>query len=756
MSKEKAISELKARLNEKERFQPIPLDDFLKYTAARPNNVFRNVFQLFADMVQYYLGRGADEYPEDPDSINYIKYDTYRLFVEGADSPFFADRPFANRLANLAKSFREGSPRNKVYIFEGPVGSGKSTFLNNLLQKFEEYTNTEDGHAYEIVWKVDRRRIGAFRRGDIKIDKYVDIEKIERADPKSDVIDDLQDFLSSPEPFEVSCPSHDNPILIIPKKLRSDFIIDLIDDVEFKKRIFTRKEYEWVFKQELCSICNSMYHVLLDRLKSPSELFDMIYARRFQFNRRIGEGIGVYNPGDRLNINPLTNQILQNTLNNTLRDSNAVHYIFSEYARTNNGIYSIMDIKSHNKNRLLNLHGIISDNIHRVGHIEERINSLFLALLNPEDKDVIESVKSMGDRVLRIPIPYVLDYNTEVEIYKNNFGQDIEKVFLPGVLENFARAIISSRLNIQSRNLDDWIKDKLRYSKYCDKDLLLLKMDIYTGIIPDWLQESDRKSFTARIRRGIISESEEEGKDENSISGRKSIELFNEFYTKFAKEGKLIDMAKIQKFFSEEKESFKKIPEGFLDSLVTLYNYNVLQQIKESLYYFNKKEIENDILNYMFAVNFEIGSTVKCTYTGMELDINEEFFNKMESRLAKDYEGGSTAFRQYVLKEYTTNTLAYEISVEGKKIRDTALFNLLLDKYQYRLKEDVLNPFLENDNFRNAVRDYGTQAFNTYDKKIIRDVRFLIKNLIKQYWYTEEGAKQICMYVVDNKIPEQF
>lgn len=756
MAIDKAINNLKEKMNEEDISVPIPFEEFTKYTADHPNNVFRNIYQLFSDMIKYYLGKGIDEYPDDPDSINYIKYDTNRLFVQGTDSPFFADRPFANRLAQLAKSFREGSYRNKVYIFEGPVGSGKSTFLNNLLQKFEEFTNTDEGLTWEIVWKIDRRKLGGFRRRNALLDEYLDTKKIARSEDRSGVIEDIQDFLTASEPIEVPCPSHDSPVFLIPKQYRQDFFNELIDDVEFKKKLFNRKEYEWVFKKELCSICNSFYHVLLDKLKSTEELFNMVYARKYQFNRRIGEGVSIYNPGDKLITQPYTNEILQNAINNALRDSNAVHYLFSELARTNNGIYAIMDIKGFNKKRLINLHGIISDSIHKVEHVEERINSLFLALLNPEDKEVIESVKSMGDRVSRIPIPYVLDYNTEVEIYRNNFGMNIARKFLPGVLENFARVIISSRLNVQSKNLDEWIQDKQKYSKYCDRDLLLLKMDIYTGIIPAWLSEEDRKNFNAKIRRGIISESDEEGKDENSISGRKSIELFNEFFSKYTKDGKLIDMAKVHKFFGEEKDSFKKIPDGFLDSLVTLYDYNILQEIKESLYNYNKKEIENDVLNYMFAVNFELGSTVKCTYTGEEIEITEDFLEKIEEKLIDKASNNVKDFRAYVQREYTSKTLAYEMGVENRRIKQTSLFQLLLDKYQFRLKEDVLNPFLENDNFRNAIRDYGTPSFNTYDKKIIKDVRFLIRNLIRNFNYTEEGAKQICIYVVDNEIPKKF
>ncbi|MDY6967477.1 MAG: serine protein kinase PrkA, partial [Spirochaetota bacterium] len=392
-----------------------------------------------------------------------------------------------------------------------------------------------------------------------------------------------------------------------------------------------------------------------------------------------------------------------------------------------------------------------------VEQIEERVNSLFLVLMNPEDKEVIDSIKSFGDRVQRIPIPYVLDYHTEVEIYYNKFGTEIDDKFLPGVLENFAKVVISTRLNETSENLLEWINDPIKYIKFCDKNLLLLKMDIYTGQIPSWLSEDDRKKFNAKIRRKIISETEAEGQDENSISGRKSIEIFNEFYSKYSKNGTLIDMSKVHNFFSSQNGYTKKIPSGFLDSLVTLYDYNILQEVKESLYNYNKTEISNSILNYLFAINFEIGSKVKCNYTGSEIEITEEFFNKIEDIISRSSDmKAKKQFREYVQKEYTSKTLSYEMGVEERDIKDTSLYKLLMEKYQYSLKEDVLSPFIEKDNFRNAIKDYGTPEFNSYEKKIIKDVKFLIRNLQKKYNYTEKGAKQVCIYVVDNKIPEKF
>ena len=100
--------------------------------------------------------------------------------------------------------------------------------------------------------------------------------------------------------------------------------------------------------------------------------------------------------------------------------------------------------------------------------------------------------------------------------------------FLPRVLHNFARVVISSRLGLRSPAMLEWISQPEKYSRYCDKNLQLLKMEIYTGHIPDWLSEEDRKALTAKRRRQIIGESESEGR--HGISGRDSIKIFNDFY----------------------------------------------------------------------------------------------------------------------------------------------------------------------------------------------------------------------------------
>lgn len=784
----KAMENLNRSMSDRDQNRLIPFAEFLKIVTDQPYHAIRSIFQIFHDMVKYYVNEAVDEYPDDPESIQYVHYDCTSLFVEDTDHPFFADRLFANRLMSLNEALKRGAQQNKIYIFDGPPGCGKSTFLNNLLKKFETYASTKEGRRYETVWRLDRRLLCNFAdEGRPLVEQLSRLlaprsnhEAIHLADSEQATALDApglyEENVCSPEDqnrhyiedafpvqatedyIDIPCPSHEYPLLIIPKRYRRQLLDDLFENDEFKWKLFTDKAYEWVFRDKPCTICSSLYQALLNKLKSPEEVFKMVYVRPYHFNRRLGQGISVFNPGDKpMRQTFLTNPILQRRIDELLRDSNQVKYIFSRYAKTNNGIYALMDIKSHNVDRLIELHNIISEGVHKVEEIEENVNSLFFALMNPEDKKNIGEFQSFSDRIEYIPILYVLDLNTEVEIYRNIFGKHINDSFLPRVLHNFARVIISTRLNQRSEAMLQWIGDPRKYRHYCDENLQLLKMEIYTGYIPKWLNEEDRKRFTSKLRRKIISEAITEGK--RGLSGRDSIKIFNEFYSTYARTDKLINMSALVHYFTRmRKDLADTIPRGFLESLVQMYDYTVLQEVKESLYNYNEEQISRDIQNYIFASNFEIGSVERSTFTGDRLEITDDFLWGIESRLLGARVDGLRrhAFREDVQRAYTTHALTQEMMVEGKKIAETKLYQELYDRYVYTIKEKVLDPFLTNENFRQAIKDYGLEAFRTHDKRIREDVSFLIHNLMENCGYNEQGAKEVCMYVIDNSLSQKF
>lgn len=749
----------------------VPFFQFAEMAAEEPERYLRNIFQAFHDGVKNFVTEEPNEYPDDPESVGFVNYDCSRLFAEGLDNPFFADRLFASRLIRLVESLKQGSQQNKIYVFDGPPGCGKSTFLNNLLRRFEDYTNTEAGLRYEAVWRLDQHRLGdrqTHQPGPLleKIHLLLGEAQQERmtAEPVETEYDpgalypDQEQSFPADGYVKVPCPNHDHPILVIPRKLRRAFLEDLFTGSAFKNIALTSKEYNWLLRDEACTICQSIYQALLDRLGSHREVLAMLTVRPYLFNRRLGEGITVFNPGD---ASPkrfvLTNRTIQHHLNRLFGDSQPIQYIFSEQARSNNGIYALMDIKSHNINRLVELHNVVSEGVHKVENVEESITSLFLALMNPEDKQNIADLASFSDRVEYVNIPYVLDINTEVAIYLNIFGQSISQRFLPWVLQNFARVIISTRLSKESKTLTNWLKDPSHYARYCDENLLLLKMELYTGLIPPWLDEEDVKNFSARVRRKLLAESEQEGHE--GLSGRDSIKIFSQFFQTFAKEDRLINMQTLINFFTKVRPDIAKtVPEGFLDALLSMYGYTVLEQIKESLYYFNEERIAKDLKNYLVALNYELGMTAVCQYTGEQLTISEEFLHGLEDNILgpEVSEERRHAFRTETQREYTSKTLTREMLVDGLPITATELYAALYERYVHNLQSRVLDPFVKNENFRRAIKDFGTEDFKTYERKIQDDVTFMLGNLSKKFNYTEKGAQEVCIDVIDQGLAQKF
>ncbi len=724
--------------------------EFLSLTSEKPMLVLRNVFQLFSDMIHYYVEED-DEYKDDPQNINYKTINCDKLLVKDTPTPFFSDLPLANRLVRLADSFREGAQQNKVYVFIGPPGSGKSTFLNNLLQKFQEFTHTEAGAYYEVLWRIDESKFGVKLSDEVK-----NVLKEHYKLPKK-ASKERHSYL------EFQCPSHDHPILLIPQEMRFELLEQLISG-EAKIKIFNKKEFSWIFNRKPCTICSSLFDAILARVGSAEDVFHMIYAKRFFFDRRLANGISVFNPGDKGPKDAvLSNPVIQNELSLLFKDSSVVDYIYSNYAKTNNGVYALMDVKGYNEKRFLDLHGIISEGIHKVDNIEENVNSLFIAVMNPEDKDKIAQQESFKDRIKEICVNYVLNFNEEVKIYYHSFGSQIKKRFLPGVLENFAKIIISSRLNPDSEAMEDWIKDPSKYSRYCDEDLFLLKLSIYNNKIPEWLDEEDLKRFDKNIRRRIIQESETEG--QQGFSGRESINIFNDFYNSTRKKilesdgnkkSRLIEMKDILEYFDKHEEYYERIPHGFIDSIIRLYNYNVLQQMKECLFHQNEEQISKDIQNYLFASNYDLGEKVLSPYTNEYVEVTESFLSSIENNLlAKNVSDQERKkFRKETAEEFTIHL--QQMQASDSSITKTPIYKELYNTYIKNLRKNIFQPFVDYASFENAIKEYGTSKFQVYDNRTKEQVSYLIKNLINKFKYSDEGAKQICLYVLQNKIAEQF
>jgi len=163
-------------------------------------------------------------------------------------------------------------------------------------------------------------------------------------------------------------------------------------------------------------------------------------------------------------------------------------------------------------------------------------------------------------------------------------------------------------------------------------------------------------------------------------------------------------------------------------------------------------------LNYLFAVNHDVGSKTKCKFTGEEIEVTVDFFKLIGSFISGEQlnDKDALAFAQEVQRKYV-EVMAQELQgFEGKNITETELYQELFNSYVRNLKEKALQPFLKNENFREAIKSFGTEEFKTFDTRLRDHVKYMIGNLVGKCDYTEQGAQEICLYAIDNKLVEKF
>jgi flagellar biosynthesis GTPase FlhF len=768
-------------------------DSFLQALASSPESYLRSIQQVIYQTVMQGVKECKHQISKNK---NKRLYDGSKLLTEGTDKPFFSDYIFVSKLMELVEGLISSKQQNRIINFVGPPGAGKSTFLNKLLLEIERYTASEDGTIYELVWRIPREKFnrrnkqqkntlkmlakllkksersnsGSYwsRNKDYSLILPTGFNKQEQGPDDFDITEDGEDGI---EEFangylEIPCPSHDPPITLIDKNIREEYLKSIWGEKRIERmKTLCEAEYNWVFNQEPCTICQSLYKALLNKFDDPLEVLQMLYVRPYVFNRRLGNGITVCNPGDKPERNQIfDNPALQRQINNLLGNSDLVSYIYSIYAKTNGGIYALMDVKGNNVQRFKDLHNVISEGVIKVRHLEEPVNSIIIVVTNHEDSKEFADHNSFLDRIEFLEITYTRVIDQEVKTYLQSEGKHIKENFLPGVLENFARVIISSRLRHHSNVIFNNINNQYEYSRFCDDALQLLRLEIIKNpnSMPEWLKECDKNALWD-IRDEIIDEASKEGT--NGISGRESPRLIRRLISEKSDKDHLISTVDVCGFFEDNKQ----INHDFLAGLQRMDNYHRLQEIKKAMFNINRREIEKDIHNYLFAINLNIGDKGKCNITDSEIEVTDEYLLGFETYLWSN----EVAKHRKIKKEQfleDTNKTELEIRREAMQSRhlrekmqnpeakpeEHKLFKDLMEDYSRGRERNVLGPFMHNDNFVRAIKDYGTEGFKTYDKTIRNHVKRLIANMQKMFNYNEKGARETAIYIMENQIWQNY
>jgi len=228
--------------------------DYLDLVMENPT-VCRNAFQRVYDMVLTYGSEQITQFKQE-----FISYKFFGDPVDhGADAIYGLERPLV-QLVDFFKSAAQGyGTERRILLLHGPVGSSKSTIARLLKKGLEHYSRTDAGRLYSYAWRLPHQ----LAKGD-----------------------DTETY--------VSCPMHEEPLLLIPLEARRE-VLDAINEKLPEGR-------QVKLYGDVCPFCRKVYADLMDMYDGDwKKAMEHIKVKRLILSEKDRRGIGTFQPKDEKN-----------------------------------------------------------------------------------------------------------------------------------------------------------------------------------------------------------------------------------------------------------------------------------------------------------------------------------------------------------------------------------------------------------------------------------------------------------------------
>ena len=545
--------------------------------------IARNAHQRVADMFDHYGTR----------------YDDERGVVEyalAADDPLHdGENVFYGRevheaiheFVNKVKSGARGlGPEKRIKLLLGPVGSGKSHFDYLVRRYFEAYTREDAGRMYTFRW-TDLRSV------------------IDDQDPDDDV---------------VRSPMNQDPLVLVPRPQREAILDDLNEALDAPYTLRNDQHPDPASEFYLNELLAHYDDDLAAVMSNHVEVIRLVASE----NRR--ECIETFEPKDKKNQDEteLTGDVNYAKLAvYGESDPRAFDYA-GAFCNANRGLFSGEELLKLQREFLYDfLHASQESTIKPKNNPRIDIDQVIVGRTNmPEyrEKTGDEKMEAFNDRTKRIDYPYVLEYESEAEIYgKMLANADVPNVHVePHTLEMAGLFGVLTRLEEPT---DETVS-------------LLEKAKVYNGELED--EEIDRR----KLREDAAAQADvSEGMD--GVSARfVGDEIAEAIMDATHRDRSYLSPLSVFDHFEANLDSHGSIAAGDLDRYQRLlevvreeYRDRAIDDVRHALAY-DVDELRRQGEKYMDHVMAYIDdATVNDELTGRETEPDETFLRAVEEQL---------------------------------------------------------------------------------------------------------------------------
>ncbi|WP_227354007.1 PrkA family serine protein kinase [Haladaptatus salinisoli] len=546
--------------------------------------IARNAHQRVADMFDYY----GTEYDEDSGVVEYQLASEDPL--HDGENTFYgreihrAMHEFVNKVKSGARGL---GPEKRIKLLLGPVGSGKSDFDRQVRKYFEDYTLSDDGRMYTFRWT-----------------NLCDV--IKDQDPADDV---------------VRSPMNQDPLVLLPLEQRQTVIDDINERLDAPYTIKNEQALDPASEFYMDALLAYYDDDIQQVLENHIEIIRLVANE----NKR--QAVETFEPKDKKNQDEteLTGDVNYSKIA-IYGESDPRAFDYSgAFCNANRGIFSGEELLKLQREFLYDfLHATQEQTIKPKNNPRIDIDQVIVGRTNmPEyrDKKGDEKMEAFNDRTKRIDFPYVLEYESEADIYRKMLrNADVPDVHIePHTLEMAGLFGVLTRVEEPDTEMVDFLQ----------------KAKAYNG------ETEDGDDVDVKKLREEAEDKADIGEGMEGVSARFiGDEIAEAIMNSTHRSRGFLSPLSVFNHFEENLENHGSIPEEnfetyyrYLETVRGEYRERAIEDVRHALAY-DIDEIQRQGEKYMDHVMAYIdNATVEDELTGREQEPDESFLRAVEEKL---------------------------------------------------------------------------------------------------------------------------
>ena len=704
--------------------------EFLADVREQPYRLLRSSAQYLRDMIESYGSRPIEVYGRPA-----VRHKLFDGVPDDAENQHVVGQEFAtDAIYRAIRNFTGNSRARNLILMHGPNGSAKTTIADLLFKGLEHYSTTDEGVLYCFSWVFPRNEVEGSGLG---FGTRTDTDELDSCAhlPPEDIASTLPSDLKS------------NPIWLIPSAQRQAFLEDVCGGEP-------DWPYEHILRGEMGTKSRTVYEALLNAHSGDwRKVVRYVRVERFHISRRYRAGAVTIEP-QQANVDAEARQVTADTNLQNLPAALQNLRLFEvggDLVDANRGLIEYSDFLK----RPLELNKYLLTTTEKATvRMPGALAYLDVVMIGSANEKHLDGFKadpnftSFMGRMELVTVPYLLEYEREVEIYRDELeaiGQRMQ--ISPHTARSAALWAVLTRL---------WRPDPARYEEplrsAVGKLTPLAKALLYQGRDPSDLE--DIPTEDVKTLRDHLATIADEFSDEVIFEGRfgaspremKTILLDASYRAKsncFTPMSVLEELRTLVRdktvydFLKLEPKGLYNNPARFVDDVDRAVVRVALRELKDSMALVEEEEYDRRFEEYfLHALAFTRGKRVTDP-TGQERDPDPAVLSGVEELL--DTSDDVDRWRQTLIGKIG----AYSVNNPGKKVNYRQLFPdilRLLKRDFYHQRKDAIRQ-IEDD-----LLLVGTPGWDSVSPESQEQVETTLSNMEDRYGYSRECALEMIGY----------